>query len=177
MSQLPPAKRSPGGIAAWAGVTALLATAVVTAVFGHGRDTQQNTHDVPAAAPADSRAAISAWWTGGGLDRNSAIGKDFRDMGTATAANDITGLSAACTSLQTDVEAAQAYAPFPDTSAQTDWSTALAQAARSATDCKASTRNNPDADLMTQSNQELDSYTTALNKFTHRVNVLKAGGG
>jgi hypothetical protein len=98
-------------------------------------------------------------------------------MGTATAANDITGLSAACTSLQTDVEAAQAYAPFPDTSAQIDWSTALAQAARSATDCKASTRNNPNADLMTQSNQELDSYTTALNKFTHRVNVLKAGGG
>jgi hypothetical protein len=177
VSRLPPAKRSPGGIAAWVGVTALLATAVVTAVFGHVRDTQENTHDVPATAPADSRAAISAWWTGGGLDRNSAIGKDFRDMGTATAANDITGLSAACTSLQTDVEAAQAYAPFPDTSAQTDWSTALAQAARAATDCKAPTRNNPNADLMTQSSQELDSYTTALNKFTHRVNVLKAGGG
>ena len=76
-----------------------------------------------------------------GLNRISTISKDLGDIGTADRVTDITGISAVCTSLQVDVEAAQAYAPFTDISACTDWTTALAQAA---TDFKDSTSNNLD---------------------------------
>jgi hypothetical protein len=126
-------------------------------------------------APTDPRVAISDWWTGGGQDRESAISKDYTDMGTAATATDIPGLGTACASLQSDVEAAQAYGGVPDTVAQADWSTALAQSARAATDCIAFTRN-LDAGLLTQSGQELSASTAALNKVTERIKTFQSGG-
>jgi hypothetical protein len=100
--------------------------------------------------------------------------KDGEDMVAASAATDITGMSAACTSLQTDVEAAQAYdASVPDTMLQDDWSTALAQEARAATDCAAATRNgNLDSDLLSQSNREFDAATATWSKYNARLNAL-----
>jgi ABC-type glycerol-3-phosphate transport system substrate-binding protein len=130
-----------------------------------------------AVAPADPRVAVAAWWDGGGQDRLSAMSKDATDIVAAGTAYDVTGISAACASLQTHVEAAQAYASVPDTMIQTDWSTALAQYARSATDCVAATRNrsldNLDGDLLTQSAREAEAGTTALGKCTDRLNALR----
>jgi hypothetical protein len=115
------------------------------------------------------------WWSGGGQDHASAISKDYTDMETAATATDITGLGTACASLQSDVEAAQAYGGIPDTVAQADWSTALAQSARSATDCVAGTRTF-DAGLITQSAQELSASTAAVRKVTERIKTLQSGG-
>ncbi len=129
----------------------------------------QNT---PAAAPADSRAAVLAWWTGGGQDRTAAMSKDFTDMGTAGTASDIAGLRVVCTSLQAHVESARSYASIPDPLAQTDWSTALAQAGRAATDCIVSTRN-LDADLLTQASNELHVATIAFDRCNDRLRVLR----
>jgi outer membrane murein-binding lipoprotein Lpp len=134
-----------------------------------------------AVAPADPRVAVAAWWTGGGQDRLSAISKDIDDSGAAAAASDISGLSAACASLQTDIEAAQAYEHVPDTLIQTDWSTTLAQYARSATDCIAATHNRDfdsfDPDLLAQSTREMGAPTAAVRRMTDRLKTLQSGGG
>jgi hypothetical protein len=149
----------------------LMAVAVgLSLLAGCGQtSTIQNT---PAAAPADSRAAVLAWWTGGGQDRTAAMSKDFTDMGTAGTASDIAGLRVVCTSLQAHVESARSYASIPDTLAQTDWSTALAQAARAATDCIVSTRD-LDADLLTQASNELHVATIAFDRCIDRLKVLR----
>jgi hypothetical protein len=127
-----------------------------------------------AVAPADLKVALLAWLTGGGPDHVPAIIKDVQEMVAADAAPDIPGMNAACTSLQTDVEAAQAYnASVPDTMLQSDWSSALAQEARAATDCTAATRNgNLDSDLLNQSNREFDAATATWSKYNARLNAL-----
>jgi hypothetical protein len=118
------------------------------------------------------RAVISAWSTGGGQDHTSAISKDLANVGAAAAATDIIGVSTACTSLQTHAEAAQAYVSIPDTQAQINWATALAHAARAATDCIAFTRNH-DPDLLIQSGHELEAYAAAIGKLSDRANALE----
>jgi hypothetical protein len=60
---------------------------------------------------------------------------------------------------------------MPDTLAQTDWSTALAQGARAATDCITFTRN-LDWNLLAQSGHELSACNTAILKFTDRITAL-----
>jgi hypothetical protein len=100
------------------------------------------------------------------------MSKDFTDMGTAGTASDIAGLRVVCTSLQAHVESARSYASIPDALAQTDWSTALAQAARAATDCIVSTRD-LDADLLTQASNELHVATIAFDRCIDRLKVLR----
>jgi hypothetical protein len=156
----------------------------LTLLAGCGQAT--TTHDTPgvvapavpraavAVAPADLKVALLAWLTGGGPDHVPAIIKDVQEMVAADAAPDIPGMNAACRSLQTDVEAAQAYnASVPDTMLQNDWSSALAQEARAATDCTAATRNgNLDSDLLNQSNREFDAATATWSKYNARLNAL-----
>jgi hypothetical protein len=127
----------------------------------------------PPGRPSSSK--VSDWSTGGGLDRASAISNDYTDMETAATATDIPGLGTACASLQSDVEAAQAYRGIPVTVAQADWSTALAQSARAATDCIASTRN-LDVGLLNQSAQKLNASTAAFRKATERIKTLQRDG-
>jgi hypothetical protein len=97
--------------------------------------------DTSAVTPVDARAAIHAWSASGGQDRTTAISKDLADVAATAAATDITGMRTACTSLQTHVEVAQAYASIPDTPAHTHWSNALAHAAQASADCIAFTQN------------------------------------
>jgi hypothetical protein len=92
-------------------------------------------------------------------------------VAAAAAAADITGVRAACVSLQAHVEAAQAYADIPDTVAQSHWSAALAQAVRAAADCIAFTRN-LDPDLLTRSGHELKAYDAEIEKLSERVDSL-----
>lgn len=99
------------------------------------------------------------------------MSRDLARVAATAAAADITGLRAACASLQAHVEAAQAYASIPDTVAQSHWSAALAQAARAAADCIAFTRN-LDPDLLTRSGHELKAYDTEIGKLSDRIESL-----
>ncbi|HEY3692796.1 MAG TPA: hypothetical protein VGL46_21340 [Pseudonocardiaceae bacterium] len=152
-------------------ISTLLIALVSGLILLAGCGQATTTQDTPAVSPPDPRVAVSSWWTGGGQDRLSAISTDFARLASTSAAADITGLRAACTSLQTHVESAQAYTIIPDTLAQADWSTALAQGARTATDCIAFTHN-LDGDLLAQSGRELSGCDTAILKLTDRITAL-----
>jgi hypothetical protein len=153
----------------WKWRWAVLGGLVLFLVIGIATQLTPASSAPPVVSP---RAVISAWSTGGGQDHTSAISKDLADVGAAAAATDIIGVRAACTSLQTHAEAAQAYVSIPDTLAQTNWATALAHAARAATDCIAFTHNH-DPDLLIQSGHELEAYTAAIGKFSDRANALE----
>jgi hypothetical protein len=149
----------------------LLGAVAVALILLTGCSEATTIQDTSAVTPVDVRAAIHVWSTSGGQDRTSAISKDLADVAATAAVADITGMRIACTSLQTHVEAAQAYASIPDTPAQTHWSTALAEAARAAADCIAFTHN-PDPDLLTRSGYELNAYDVEIGKLSDRVNAL-----
>jgi hypothetical protein len=116
--------------------------------------------------------AIVAWVKGGGQDRVDAMSSDFNNIATASAAADSPAVNAACVSLRSHVEKTQAYAPVPDTEVQSDWSTALAQAARSATDCIAGT-DTLNASLISRSGQELRATTAAIVAMTTRLKTFQ----
>lgn len=159
--------------------------ALITMVVGLGLltgcsqgDTGQNNavdHGTMALAPNDLRAEMAAWANGGGTDLMSEIAKDSGDVAAAAGVTDVAGMGEACASLQGHVEAAQAYTGMPDTLAQSYWSTALAQAARAATDCRAFTRS-LDFDLLAQSGREVQAWDTATRKCTERVNAIRLQG-
>lgn len=128
-------------------------------------------HDTSATTRTDTKAAIHAWSISGGQDRTSAVSRDLARVAATAAAADIAGLRVACASLQTHVEAAQAYASIPDTVAQSHWSAALAQAARAAADCIAFTQN-LDPDPLTRSGHELKAYDAEVGKLSNRVDLL-----
>lgn len=124
------------------------------------------------ATTATPQAAIAAWSTDGGQDRLNAMATDLSAIGTSGAAANPVAMNTACTSLQTHVEAAQAYRAVPDAEAQLDWSTGLAQAARAATDCIAGTRT-LNAGLISQSGQELNAATRAIDAMNTRLQALR----
>lgn len=128
-------------------------------------------HVTSAMTPTGTKAAIQAWSISGGQDRTSAVSRDLARVAATAAAADITGVRAACVSLQTHVEAAQAYASIPDTITQSHWSAALVQAAWAAADCIDFTRN-LDPDLLTRSGHELKAYETEIGKLSERVDSL-----
>jgi hypothetical protein len=128
-------------------------------------------HDTSATTSTGTKAAIQAWSISGGQDRTSAVSRDLARVAATAAAADITGVRAACASLQTHVETAQAYASIPDTVAQSHWSAALTQAARAAADCIAFTRN-LDPVLLTRSGHELKAYDAEIGKLSERVDSL-----
>lgn len=111
--------------------------------------------------------AIVAWVNGGGQDRVDAISSDFSNIATGIAAADSPAVNAACVSLRSHVEKAQAYAPVPS-----DWSAALAQAARSATDCIAGT-DTLNASLISRSGHELKATTAAIVAMTTRLKTFQ----
>jgi hypothetical protein len=96
---------------------------------------------------------------------------DFSNISSASAVADSPTVNVACTSLRTHVENAQAYGAVPDAEARTDWSTALAQAARAATDCIAGT-GTLNASLITQSGQEMKATTAAIDAMTTRLKAF-----
>jgi hypothetical protein len=124
----------------------------------------------------DTQTAIHAWSTSGGQEQTSAVSRDLARIAATAAAADITGLRAACASLQTHVEAAQAYASIPDTVAQSHWSAALAQAALAAADCISFTQN-LDPALLTRSGHELQAYDTEIDKLGARMDSLHPAQG
>lgn len=78
---------------------------------------------------------VTAWREGGGDARTTPLTRDFTAIDSAATAQDLAAVGAACTSLQSDVAAAQAYAPIPDAEAQAQWSAALDKSLRAADTC------------------------------------------
>jgi hypothetical protein len=115
--------------------------------------------------------AVGAWVSNGGEADLRALGSDFKSLSTAANANDMGQMSASCARLQTDVEAAQQYDPIPDPRAQRDWTEALKQYARGATDCMAGADTvNPD--LLTKASDEITAGSTSLNHVTTRLSQI-----
>lgn len=125
----------------------------------------------PTSSSLGAAAGISAWWTGGGQDRASAMQKDLTAIGTDGQNQDVAQMSIDCQSLSADVTSAQAYGPIPDTEAQHHWATALADYSQAASDCKAGTTAQ-DVAQITQAAGEINSGNEELNKVTARIKAI-----
>lgn len=126
--------------------------------------------DAP-GAPQSPKAAFQAWSDNGGKSRMDQFSTDIDALTTAASNTDTVGVRAACVSLQTDVESAQAYQPFPDSQAQASWAAALAAYARGAADCIAGT-DRLDASLINQFNDELGTGNGDLQQVAARINQI-----
>lgn len=122
-------------------------------------------------APVGPGPAVAAWARSGGQGHVNNLLADFNDLQTAAQAADPPQVRAVCVRLQGHVEAAQAYTPIPDGTAQAAWSAALAQYARAATDCIAGI-DAGDSDLITRSGQELTAGTTQIRVVSDRMKAL-----
>ena len=113
------------------------------------------------ATPAAAASAnpVHAWLDGGGRQLLTDLSGDSQRIATAAGNQDVTGVGAGCAVMQRDVEKAQAYDHIPLASAQTHWSAALAQYARSATDCITATSTG-DGELMTRAGNEMSVGNT-----------------
>lgn len=120
------------------------------------------------------KAAIGAWFNGGGESRITAVSTDANTAATASSNLDATALRAGCSALQKDVESAQAYAPIPDAQMQSAWSSALAQYARAATDCVAGV-DGMDATVISRAASELGAGAKFLDQATARAQELSGG--
>lgn len=121
-------------------------------------------------APADPKlvAAIADWFTKGGDKRVTALQKDFEAIATAAGATDVAAVKAGCTTLKTDVDKAQAYAPLPDAAAQKSWAAALDLYEKAAVDCVAGA-DKQDATLLLKANDEMIKGSEELTKATQRI--------
>ncbi len=115
--------------------------------------------------------AVAQWASGGGGDRLTMLADDFTELETAAEANNLPGISTSCTRLRTDVKSAQAYDPIPDAQAQHDWSLALAQYERGATDCVAGA-DEANQNLMTKASTEIVAGTNELDLVTARLGEI-----
>jgi hypothetical protein len=123
------------------------------------------------ALTTSSSTSIGAWRDGGGLDRLTALSKDLAATEHAAQAADVAGVSTACRSLQSDTEAAQAYAPIPDAEAQAHWAAALAHLARASTNCVAAIRDR-DSALFVQASEELAVVPADVSQVINRLVTL-----
>jgi hypothetical protein len=128
---------------------------------------------VAASDPPDPALALAVaqWVTNGGEDDLKALAADFTALEDAANADDMSSISSSCEQLQTDVEAAQSYDPIPDQEAQHEWSTALADYARGATDCVAGAQTT-NATLITKASTEITDGSTALSEVTTRLGEI-----
>jgi hypothetical protein len=128
---------------------------------------------VASGSPPDPALALAVaqWVTKGGEDNLKTLAGDFKDLEDAANNNDMSAISDSCAQLQTDVEAAQAYDPIPDPQAQHNWSAALADYAKGATDCVAGA-DSSNADLITKASTEITDGSTELNQVTTRLGEI-----
>lgn len=119
----------------------------------------------------DLALKVAQWVTNGGEDNLKALAVDFKDLEDAANTDDLPTISSSCAQLQTDVEAAQSYDAIPDPEAQHNWSAALADYERGATDCVAGA-DTSNADLITKASTEITDGSTALNLVTTRLGQI-----
>jgi hypothetical protein len=133
--------------------------------------TPTSTGTVTTPATTSVTSAIHDWYINAVKDLLTPIGNDAVDMANASNKGDLVGMRTACTSMQTHVKAAQAYAAAPDAEAQADWTAGLAQFARAATDCIAGVDADNNA-LILRTVNEIQTATGDLDKAMARIKQL-----
>jgi hypothetical protein len=153
-------------------VKALLATAAIVLVALTTACGTATTPGTPTAEPAaatrtteSAHSRVAAWRDNGGLELLQNLATDMDQISDAGSRVDSVAMLSACTSLREDVEAAQAYPALPQSVAQTSWAAALAQLARSATDCIAGVEST-DPSTLSRAATELRTATTYLDQVT-----------
>lgn len=141
-----------------------------------GRQTATTAAPAQLATPAanGTAAAVLQWWDGGGSGLADKLAGDFDELSAAanlSGSAQNTAVHTACGHLQTDVEAAQAFKPIPDATAQAAWAKALALYARGATDCLSGTER-VDATLVGRASDEIGQGNDALGQVTARIKEL-----
>lgn len=119
----------------------------------------------------DTGAALHDWWVGGGQDHLTTVSRDATSVGDDASAGDLVSMGNDCTTLLTDVQAAQVYDPIPDPVTHTHWSKALDHFAQAAADCADGTTDSDDA-LIARSKKEMRAGNAELSVTTDRVNSL-----
>jgi hypothetical protein len=110
----------------WLGVSAIVVTAGTAT--GIGISTINGPNPTPPAT-------VAQWMRNGGSRLIQTLRDDFTALNGPDRAFDLPKMAAGCDHLLADVRKAQAYAPVPDTTTETRWSTALALYATGAADC------------------------------------------
>lgn len=110
---------------------------------------------------------VKDWVLGGGASWMNTITEDF----TAASSGGQTELRAGCVKLGQDVRSAQAYPPVPDAQAQADWSAALTQYAKGATDCVSGVDRHSSF-LIARATSEFQTGQTHFQAVLDRLNVL-----
>lgn len=120
----------------------------------------------PTAAPTTPPVAeqLINWYTGGGQAIFTAIGTDLDALETASSNEDSAGVETASVSLEADIDRAQAYAPMPLATAQSEWAAGLSNAKDATTDYITGA-NTEDA-------SEIYAGTAALNTATSHLDVV-----
>jgi hypothetical protein len=109
-----------------------------------------------ARSAAGVKAAVAAWYTGGGQDRLTALAADAHAASSSISEFDLEGLRSVCAEIQSDAEDAQAYDQIPDAALQDQWSKAVTQYADAAADCIAGV-DESDGTLVQRSADELSA--------------------
>ena len=135
---------------------------------GAARDAQQQPGQPPDPVLAQK---VAAWVTGGGEAELKALGRDFKALETDAKAQNLPAMGSDCKQLGVDVAAGQAYAPIPDTEAQTSWAAALDQYAHGAADCMNGAMTQ-DYTRITKAATEIQTGSTELDKVTARLNEI-----
>jgi len=154
----------------------LLATAALAAgisLLGGAAPPAATAPGPSAPSPSDAQleAAIADWFTKGGDKRVLALQTDFEAIAKAAGAIDIPAVKISCTTLKTDVDKAQAYAPLPDALAQKSWAASLDLYEMAALDC-VSGADKVNADLLLKSNDEMLQGSKELGKATERIEAI-----
>ncbi|MFC4133968.1 hypothetical protein ACFOZ4_25435 [Hamadaea flava] len=127
-----------------------------------------------AAGPSgdpQKQQAIADWFTHGGDKRLTALQNDFEAIAKAATATDLPAVKAGCSTLKSDVDAAQAYAPLPDAQAQKFWAASLDLYEKAALDCVAGAEK-ADSRLLLKSNDEMTQGSRELSRATARVQEI-----
>jgi hypothetical protein len=170
------------GVLGGLGVLAVVAVIVVTVSSGGSGKAGGDPGAAPGAAgqtsggnsaAVDVATALRDWYVGGGQQHLTTVGRDATSVGDDTAANDVTSMGSDCTTLQTDVQAAQVYAPIPDPVTQQHWTKALDQFAQAAAHCVDGATYSDDS-LIAKSGKELRAAGAELTLTTDKVNELSA---
>jgi hypothetical protein len=114
---------------------------------------------------------VATWVSHGGESQLGALGKDFGTLENAAKAADMSQMAAGCGQLRTDVVAAQAFAPIPDTTAQKAWSAALTSYNKGALDC-VNGATAADGTTLTNAANEIADGSAQLDKVTTRLNQI-----
>ena len=149
----------------------LLATAALAAGISLLGGAAPPAATAPSPSDAQLEAAIADWFTKGGDKRVLALQTDFEAIAKAAGAIDIPAVKTSCSTLKTDVDKAQAYAPLPDALAQKSWAASLDLYEMAALDC-VSGADKVDADLLLKSNDEMLQGSKELGKATERIEAI-----